>query len=111
MAIFAIFEVPRASGWGKIGPRRPLGRSSEPLELLETSWSALGGLLEASWSTLGALQGRNNKVGNGSWPLHKAFGDWFQLSWGPTNRQGESKYAPKWDPWGLKNQRILQDIR
>ena len=49
MTFSSIFEVLRASGGGTIGPRRPFGRSLEPLELLETSWSALGGLLERCW--------------------------------------------------------------
>ena len=85
MSQYVIFAVPRAFGGGKIGPRRSLGRSLELLELLETSWSALGGLLEASWSALGALQGRKNKVGNGSWPALERQGDWFRIAWAPNN--------------------------
>ena len=91
MSNSAMFEVPRASGGGKIGPRRSLGRSLDPLELLEASWSALGSLLERSWSP----PWPKNKVGNGSWPLLKAFGDWFQLSWGPQGHPRGAKNAPK----------------
>ena len=56
MTMFAIFEVLRASGGGTIGPRRPFGRSLEPLELLEASWNALGGLLERSWRAPGSTK-------------------------------------------------------
>ena len=46
-------EVPERPGVVKIGPRRHLGPILEPLQLLEASWSGLGGLLERSWTALG----------------------------------------------------------
>ena len=78
---------------------------------LLSSWRPLGALLEASWSALGGFQGRKNKVGIGSWPLHKAFGDWFQLSWGPKGRPGGVKNVPKSNPigdpsWNVQNPEI-----
>ena len=47
------FEVPERPGGVKIAPRRRLGPILEPLQLLEASWSGLGGLLERSWTALG----------------------------------------------------------
>ena len=46
------FGVPGRPGGVKIGPQRRLGPILEPLQLLEASWSGLGGLLERSWTAL-----------------------------------------------------------
>ena len=43
-----ILEAPRVPGWMKIGPWRGPGRILEPLELLESSWRALGDVLDSS---------------------------------------------------------------
>ena len=47
------FGVPERPGGVKIDPQRRLGPILEPLQLLEASWSGLGGLLERSWTALG----------------------------------------------------------
>ena len=87
-----------------------------PEGLLDAAWSLLsswrppGALWEVSWSAVGGFQGRKNKVGNGSWPLYKAMGDRFQLSWGPKGRPGEvknvvkssSKRDPSWKAQNLE---------
>ena len=52
MPQIVVFEIPRWAGGGKIGPQRRLGPILEPLQLLEGSWKALGGLLERSWTLL-----------------------------------------------------------
>ena len=49
----AVFEVLRGPRGIKIGPQRPLGAFLERLDLLQASWSGLGGLLERSWTALG----------------------------------------------------------
>ena len=46
-------EVPERSGGEIIGSQMCLGPILEPLQLLEASWSGLGGLLERSWAALG----------------------------------------------------------
>ena len=48
-----LFEPPGTPGEAQSGPWRPLGRILDPLELLEASRSALGGLLGASQRPLG----------------------------------------------------------
>ena len=64
MPQIVVFEVPRDPGGVNMGPRRPLGPILEPLQLLEGSWSALGGLLAA----LGGLLDQKKVLLIGSWP-------------------------------------------
>ena len=82
------FEVLKGPGGGKISPQRRLGPILEPLQLLEGSWRALGGLLEPFGS-------EQKLVLNGSWPPQGHQGDWFRIAWGPNGH-------PKWAQEGFK---------
>ena len=92
-----LFDPPGTPGEAQNGPWRPLGRILDPLELLEASRSALGGLLGASRRPLGqkkstldrplsALEkiprqvSAKKKLLIGSWALQEEFQDRFQPS-------------------------------
>ena len=92
----SIFGVLGGPGEVKIGPQRPLEPVLEPLQLLEASCTAFGGLLGRSWGPSGPPK----VLLNGSWPLQDDFQDRFQPSWGPKGSRKGGQEGPKSRPRG-----------